>query len=223
MHMTSPKLRAAVLCASALLTAAAVPSGSSASPVLTHPTGTSLATGAKVTITNIGITRFKDSGGVTIFECITALTTGPVVSNSGTLFGINIETASTTGTGEEGRCTASFGNVKYTTGVEGGLPWCLTGKSEDKFEIRGGKCTEAARPLKVTLDSTGAGECKYKKSTGELGTFTTDGTGDAVLTIVGQEFTKEAGSLFCPSSYKVEAAMTMETDTSASADPLYIS
>ena len=221
--MPLKKLNTTLLCAGALIAATIAPTGSSASPVLTHPTGTSLTAGAKVTITNIGMTRFKDSGGVTLFECVTALTTGPLVTNSGTLIGINIESVSTTGTAAEGRCTSSFGNLKYTTNVEGGLPWCLTGKSEDKFEIRGGKCTEAARALKVTLDSTAVGECKYKKSTGELGTFTTDGTGDAVLTIVEQEFTKESGSFLCPAAYRVEAAMTMETDTAVSADPLYIS
>jgi hypothetical protein len=217
------KLNPVPLCVVALIAAVLLPAASSASPVLTHPTGTSLAKGAKVTITNIALTRFKNSGGAIIFECVTALTTGPLVSNSGTLFGIDIETASTTGTGAEGQCSGSLGNVKYTTAVEGGLPWCLTGKGEDNFEIRGGRCSELARPIKIILDTTTAGECKYKKSTGELGTFTTDGTGDAILTIVEQEFIKEAGSFVCPGAYKVEAAMTMETDTTLSSDPLYIS
>src|ERR1044072_8064249 len=126
--MPLKKLNTILLCAVALIAAAVVPVASPASPVLTHPTGTSLATGTKVTITNIGITRFKDSGGVTLFECVTALTTGPLVTNSGTLIGINVESATTTGTAAEARCTSSFGNLKYTTGVEGGLPWCLTGK-----------------------------------------------------------------------------------------------
>lgn len=88
--------------------------------------------------------------------------------------------------------------------------------------IRGGKCTEAMRPIKVTLDGTPlVGECRYKNNAGVQGSFVTHPT-DATLSILGQGFVKEAGSSLCPSAYLLEASMTMRTDK-ATAEPLYIS
>jgi hypothetical protein len=80
----------------ALLALALSPGPSFASPLLTHPTGTALATGAKVTDTNIGVTRFKSTGGAILAECPTTFTTGTVATNSGTHVAIDVESVSTT-------------------------------------------------------------------------------------------------------------------------------
>src|SRR5436305_2798324 len=59
---------------------AVVPSLASAKPVITHPTGTVLATGTKITATNVGNSVL--SNGLGTITCSTAILTGELTQNS---------------------------------------------------------------------------------------------------------------------------------------------
>lgn len=215
-----------------------LPAAASASPVLTHPTGTKLATGRLLKGTSIGNFLFK-SGSTVLFECTKATYTGELTKNNGEEIEANITTATITGTGAEAvagmpECTAStIGNFTMTTNgggvdentVANGTPWCLKSTVSGSFSMRGGKCSEAARAITFALDGTAIGACHYSRSASITGTYTSDSSGDAIfsLTSAGTEFTKETGDpVLCPSGFSLEAKFTMETDTST-AEPVYIS
>jgi hypothetical protein len=118
------------------------------------------------------------------------------------------------------------------------LPWCFKSDEtmeNDEFQISGGKCTEAAKAIKFSWKLGVGGECEYESTsaTAFKGAFTTDITGDAVLTIPrsGHTATADAGFKkirdtstfqFCPSSLAFKTSFTLETDE-ATAKPLYIS
>jgi len=112
--------------------------------------------------------------------------------------------------------------------VANGTPWCLTAGGElaaNTFTVRGGTCSESARAITFILDSTGAGECKYTRSAAVTGTYTTDTTGDAILTIAPNAtstFTKEAGGVLCPTAGTLSMQFTLETDVTP-ASPVWIS
>ncbi len=214
------------------LTAFILPAGASASPVVTHPTGTKLVTGVKFTATNVGAMVFTSTAGAVLMECTKASMTGTLTKNNGTEVEGTIETASITGTEASTACT-KLGGAKDTTNVGNGTPWCLSAKNTyatDEFQIRGGGCSEAARSITFVLDSGTAGVCKYSRSTPVKGTFTTDTTGDAILTTTGAGetgvtdtlFTREEGGVLCPSDTTLDLSLTLETDV-ATATPLFIS
>jgi hypothetical protein len=227
------------------LAAFILPAGASASPVVTEPTGTKLDPTGKtcttglpgicITATNVGETLLK-SGSTVLARCTTATMTAGMSKNSGTHVEATIHTTTFAGTGAEvggeKECTGSFGNITVDTNLGNGTPWCLTGGGElaaDAFTVRGGGCAEAVRGITFVLTSTTAGACKYErtKEKGPLtGTFTTDTTGDAILSLASganTEFAKEEGGFLCPASGSLEMSFTLETDTKVSNDPIWIS
>ncbi len=227
----SKKLITACLAVVALA-AFALPTGASASPELTHPTGTTLATGNRITGTNIGALLFTSTAGAVLLECSSATLTGTLTKNNGTEVEATIETAVFTGTEASGACT-KLGGAKVTTNVVNGTPWCLSAKNTyatDEFRVRGGGCGEGERIITFVLDAGVPGVCKYVRSTPVKGTFTTDTTGDAILTTTGAGetgvtdtlFTKEEGGVLCPSDGTLDLSFTLETEE-MTARPMYIS
>ncbi len=215
------------------LAAFVLPAVASASPVVTHPTGTKLvpgANGVKIKATNIGNTLLTSTSGTTLVECSTASMTGTLTVNSGTSIEGNIESTSFSGTEAGGKCTG-LGGIIVTTNVGNGVPWCLHSTGGDEFQVRGGKCSEVPRSITFAMDSGLGVTCHYERANSIKGTFTTHSTGDAILTVTGAGetgvtdtlFTKEAGdSVLCPADGTLDMAFTLETDT-ATAEPLYIS
>jgi hypothetical protein len=155
--------------------------------------------------------------------------TGTLVENSGTSIKGNIHTTSFSGTGAGGRCTDSFGAGFFRdTTIGAGTLWCLSASgTEDKFTLRGNSCGSEARSITFVLTDSVVGTCKYNRTSAVNGTFTTHSTGDAILTVgpstTGSTFAKEEGSVLCPASGLLEMSVTLETDTTAANDPLYIS
>jgi hypothetical protein len=208
---------------------------SASATTLTHPTGTAMGTCTGcLKATNVGHTVMTNAAGETLITCTTATMTGNLDTNSGGSVAGTITSASFSGTGTSGDCTTSIGgSVKVTTQVtegvstEVGVPYCIKNTKEDKFEVRGGACSEAARSIKYTLDFTGDGSyCGFQKSS-LTGTFTTDATGDAIFTTDNEGvFTRyEQGgfqSIFCPTEAKLDMTFTLETD-SGTAEPVYLS
>jgi len=193
----------------ALVAFAAVPALASASPVLKE-SGTAVPLGSKIAGTNIGNTVMTTSAGN--IECQSSVMKGTVTKNSGTEIEGNIESATFTGTGSEGKCTTAFlGDVKVEPKR---LPWCIkagVGKlAKDAFNVTSGTCSGGG-VMEFTLNSSLAGACTYTKSAVE-GTFNTGGT-QAVLTVSEQEFVKSSGGFFCPSSGKLDMKFGLETNT----------
>jgi hypothetical protein len=217
------------------LAAFALPATASAvnDPDITHPTNTLLGTPTKIKATNVGVTKMLSPGGSVLVECSVATMTGTLTKNDGAG---NVEgtientTFAGTGTLREGEkeCTGSFGNVTVHTNIGNGTPWCLRSTSTmatDKFQVRGGSCSEEARSITFVLTSTTVGTCKYNRTTAIEGEYTTHPE-DAVLHLKPStltEFTKEEGGFFCPGAGQLEMSFTLETDTTPTADPLYIS
>jgi len=245
----SKKLITACLGALALAAFALPANAFAVSAKLTHPTGTALATGTKLTGTSIGTVALKtDDGSATLSECTTAILTGSLTKNSAGHIEGNITTATFFGAGAEfngmNECVglAGLGNLTPTTNgthpvgtrthgedVAQGTPWCMTAGGElaaNTFTVRGGTCNEAARNITFILDSTGAGECGYTRSTAITGTYTTDTSGEAIATIspnATSTFTREFGGVLCPTAGTLSMTFTLETDTSVSSDPVWIS
>jgi hypothetical protein len=96
----------------------------------------------------------------------------------------------------------------------------------DTFTVRGGTCSDPTRKITFMFDTTTAGTCKYERTAAVKGTYTTDSTGDAIMTLssgANTQFTGEAGNPGgCPASTSLEAKFTIETDT-ATTEPMYIS
>lgn len=219
------KLITACISLVAFAACAAVPTIASASPELTEPTGTTLAPLSLIKATNIGETTFESSS--TTVHCTGAELTGKVITNSGTHIAGEISSAHFTGSAPGGECTSGSGNVNVTeTTPTNGLPWCVTStKTAHQFELRGGACSAKARPIRFAMHITtflGSVECPYEKTTGILGTFTTHPS-DAVLSIANQSFKRVGENGLCPAEGSLKMSFTLETDTTASADPIWIS
>ena len=229
----SKKLITACMALAAFAAFAVVPSLASAKPVITHPTGTVLATPTKITATNIGETEMVTSIGT--LKCSTATLTGTLTTNS-TAAGTEgtIESATFAGTGSaigssDKECTGGFGNAAITPNpATNGLPWCLEAtEANDKFNLRGGSCAEKERAIRFTIDLTVFGStltCNYERTTAATGTLTTDTSGeDAQGGIVSQNWPAVAGNPFgCPSNGELTMKFTLETDQET-ASPMYIS
>ncbi|MGN6201282.1 MAG: hypothetical protein ACTHNY_02620 [Solirubrobacterales bacterium] len=205
--------------------------GSASAAQLTSPTGTRVAVGTKVKVTNVGNSKLKDASGNTLTECTSTTMTAEVIKNNGTEVEANITTVASGGTGAvfngSNECTGSFGNFTPTFNVGNGVPWCLQSVSgSDEFTIRGNSCAQVARSITVVVDSTTVGSCKYNRTGAFKGTFSTDTAGsDAVLTMpagVNTELIKEEGGVLCPSAARLEASYTLEVDE-AGVTPMYIS
>jgi hypothetical protein len=207
---------------------AVAPTLASASPVLTYPTGTPLATGSLLQITNVGVALFTEPEWNIL--CPTARFTGKLTTNSGTNIEVDLSSMEIHGIGAGGDCRQDRKRELVTEEglsvnvVYSGLPWCLNagkGLPADEFQIRGRSCTEAAKPVTLVFTYTGVSECKYQ-ATSIRGTFTTHPQ-DVRMAIATQLFEKEIGSSFlCPSTIGSDTELTMERD-SATPEPVYIS
>jgi len=191
------------------------------SPELTYPTGTLLAAKSKIKATSTGY--IKLTSGME-FGCFMAEFNGTLTSNNGTTLEADIESSLVTGTTTTHKCIGSnIGEFTWTFGTAtNGMPWCLRSTSAmaaDEFQLRGGSCTAAQRPIRFVWDTESVGECVYERSGTMIGTFTT-APEDTVLTIAGQEFTRLSGSILCPSNGKLDMTLTV-TETSSGA-PTYM-
>jgi hypothetical protein len=201
-----------------------------AAPELTYPTGTRLAAGATLSITNFGESTTTDNSGIVLYRCGASTLTGELTKNNGTEVEANITKAEFTGTGVEHTCTSTMGAISTTTAGVNGVPWCFRATSAmgaDEFQIRGGKCSEVPREIRYVIDIAPSSSCTYGRTEPLKGTFTTD-TGasatDAYLHLTNQAFVRKAGfSLLCPAETKWDISYTMELDTISTADPLYFS
>jgi len=205
--------------------------------------GATCPVGTKIIGHNIGELLMTDINKKVLTQCSTAFMTGELTKNSGTAVEGTISTADFGGTGTkaagavEPECTGSFGNITVTTGPfasNEGTPWCLKSDNTmatDEFQVRGNACSGASRSIEFILDSTTVGECKYTRTTAIPGTYTTEATGDAIMSIFEQRFPKSAGGFLCPSEGYLDLTFTLEKDTDATAEkttnttthPLYIS
>lgn len=214
-----------------------VPSVASASPELTHPTGTTAPVGTLIEGINVAhaatptpVTFTTPLGNI---QCTTLTFTGKLIKNTGTQIEIEITTFEIRGTAgvvpHTTHCSSITGSgtmtvtPNHTTNpVHNGissLPWCLKAEGlKNEFTISGGACG-APRALTLTFDTSVAGACSYQKAS-IAGTYTTHPV-DAIFTAANFEFTKTTGSAFCPGSWKMDFAFTLTTDENTT--PLYIS
>jgi hypothetical protein len=203
----------AVLCpVLAMLAVALLPSAASAAndPQLTYPTGTLISLfpeHPKISATDVGIGSFTDSSGTTLSQCFPFLT-GSLDKNSGSAFEIGVT-------------TASLGCSGWT--VITSAPWCLKSTSlmaEDAFQLSGTACTNPVRGPTLVINNG-----KYERSAPMAGTFKTDSSNeDAFLSLTHVEFIREFGQVCAtPTTIFFNATLTLETDTSTTADPIYIS
>jgi hypothetical protein len=178
----------------------------SASPHLTEG-GTALTAGAGLSATNVGnVVRTTPFGD---FTCTGSTLQMKVIANTGTTIEAEIESATFTGPESEERCSG-LGAESVTAE---NLPWCLKAGgtlAADTFEIRGGKCSEAAKPLKWATRNP-FGECTFNAPK-MMGTFTTGGT-QAHLTIFKQEATRGFG-MTCISAFRWDVTYSLETTAS---------
>ena len=201
---------------------AMVPSLASANPILTEPTGTALAAGAKITATNVGTIQIRNAS-IGNLECATASLTRELTSNA-TATGVraNFTAAKFGGTGAtqsgapEPECTGSSTFiVNFTFTPEITLPWCLEASvKSDVFLVRGGSCAEQERSIKFYLDMTGIGTCEYSRTEGAGGTLVTDGAGtnEDTVAITSVPWSKIGGSGVCPSTLELTMRLSLETD-----------
>lgn len=227
------KLIKACIALAAFAAFAVVPSIASATndPNVTIPTGTSAApthaSPIAITATNEGPTVLTNANTETLISCEHAELKGNLETNSPTptaeakLEG-TITAASFTSpkhaTGTE--CTsASFGTILVTPSVAGSsgpLPWCLRATATMKtneFQVRGGGCTEASRPITFQLHITSLGlTCSYIRSAAISGTYTTHPAA-AQLAIDHIEFSGsgEGNSFFCPTNGFLDMKFNLKT------------
>lgn len=196
---------------------ALAPTVASASPVMTSPLGTSLATGSLLQVTNVGISLFTEPAGR--IECSNVKFTGELKTNSGAEVAVNLSSMEAHGSGAGGDCTSGGGSVKV---AYSGLPWCFKTTGKDEFQIRGGSCTGIKQPVTFVITYTGAAECKYEALSFH-GFFST-APEDVRMTISEQLFeTEPTNGIFCPTpSIGSDTEMTMEKDSPTN-EPVYIS
>ncbi len=193
-----------------------------------------VAVNSKIIGTNVGETTLLTTGGAPLIHCTTATMTGKVLVNSGGTVEGTIEKATFAGTGAihpdtgDKECTASFGNAGITVST----PMCLRSTpamATDEFRVEGDDCIKSGTGVTFNILSTTAGECKYETTGAVIGHFTTESTGDALLTVTetqsGSGAAKESGGFLCPSSGMLRMTFTLETDTlpDTTADPIWIS
>jgi hypothetical protein len=216
----SKKLMTACLALMAFTAFAVVPSFASAKPILTHPTGTILATGTAIELVSVGEAQVATPIGT--LKCTVAKLGGTLTNNSTAGgFEADITSATFAGTGGpliagENECIGVFGNFTITPNpATNGLPWCLEGTgSTDAFELRGGSCLAASRPIRFTLDLTIGAQtliCNYEKSVPVQDTFATH-PAEATAEFVNQLFSAVAGNPFgCPSRGELTMKFKIQT------------
>jgi uncharacterized protein YcfJ len=228
------------------LAAFALPAVASASPRLCETEGatcTNIAVNSKLLATQVGTTtRLKDTSNNVVLTCTTAEMTGELTENTGSHVAGKITFATFGGTGAtatgepHSECTTPIGTgVSVTPIVSALAPWCLTtiNVAEGKDEFTANKC--GGGNIKFVLAITGlANPCEYESTEHVVGTYQTHAAGDAIMSVTPTPhnggagegttngFKKVAGPLACPTTGVLEMSFTLETDTTASADPLYI-
>lgn len=195
---------------------------------VTHPTGTTAPVGLNIIGTNketngshvaVAIT---DVNGNVLGQCTTATITGELTKNTHEAVEVDFTSAEFKGTPgvspHTSHCSSSFGTITWTiSSAANGLPWCLRSTNamvtNDEFEIRGGKCTEVARPIRFILHSSLAGECTYQRTPSLAGHYSTHPE-DASLHVSKQEFPKVAGGAVCPSKWFLDLTLRLSAETS---------
>jgi uncharacterized OsmC-like protein len=204
----------------------AVSSTALASPELTQPAGTTLPTGTFVEMKSTENLVWATATGNHV--CATSTLTGELRNNSGTQVDVDITTAEFSGTPgvspHTTHCSAAGGTSvtwtpNHTTNAchtpTGGtqhcsLPWCFNIKGGgEEFTIRGGKCSEAPRPLTFVLHSTLLGACSYQKVS-LVGKYK-----GATLKIREQLLNKVTGSVLCPTAGPLEVTFALTTEDGA--------
>jgi hypothetical protein len=195
-----------------------MPSVASASPVLTHPAGTPVPVNTKIVGTLEPGTESIFTSSLGNINCTHATLTGTVASNTGSHIAGDISSAVWGGSEAETKCKSWAGAVKPTPT---GLPWCITATgTKHTFTVRGGKCSEAAKPLSFTLDFPSF-TCGYERTTPVNGTFTT-GT-PSTLKIADQGFARVHGGFLCPSEGRLDMGFYLYTDDGKHTEPMGIS
>jgi hypothetical protein len=197
-------------------------------PSLTAPAGTVAAVGSTIVGTSVD-PLFLGTEGTSLFTCVSAKLTGEVTKNSGGNVEGNITSATFVGSKEpitpepDKACTGIFNaSVTATT------PWCLrstTTMKTNEFQLRGGKCSEAAKTIVIHLVAAApAITCTYERTTATgpiTGTSTTLGSPAIVAfheTSAGSGFVRSAGSsAFCPSSITLRLTFTLENGSGQAA------
>jgi hypothetical protein len=241
--------RTLVACLMVAVSAALTMVATASAVQLTFPTGTKLATGGKLQMTNVGNFFFKGFKPETLQTCSSMISTGTLTHNGPEDITTEITSLTFRGTATAERCTLTTGPTMNVTtsyeegGKKVGVPYCLTTTAgADKWTMPGGACGGPSRPIKFKIDLyssepdpeteifTLLATCVYEKAS-LTGSFLTDtGAGqDAQLTFSEEgvfKRTELSNILYfqsCPEETKLIATATMETDTTSAADPLYIS
>ncbi len=192
------------------------------SPEVTYPTGTRLGLESAVRGVNVGEIKFTGSGNT--LTCSSASLKGKLKKNTGTEVEADIESASFNAGGE---CSGSPSSSVSAAPSTNGVPWCLRSTPElldDEVQIRGGKCGETIRPIRLSMPitiPTYSYECVYERSAALTGTYKTHPE-DAVLSTGSLSYTKTSGSFLCPTSVGIQTKFTFEKDESGT-NPLYFS
>lgn len=193
------------ICA-ALVVFGLVPAGASASSYLASG-GTQIAAGKGITGTSTEKTKLTSSAGTV--ECDTSVIHGTVTQNAGKVIEGDI-TEAFFHNNEKKPCSGAFGSV--TVEITS-LPWCIKQtKTTNVFEVRGGTCGEAAKPLTFTLQTGLFGTCKYERTTGVTGNgvnVTAGGVTNAHLTVSKSVFNRVSG--FCPATGELDFTFKLET------------
>jgi hypothetical protein len=239
------KKKANYVCVALAASAAFLVVAASATAVqLTHPTGTKLATGGKIQMTNVGNMLLEGKKPETLQTCPSVLLTGGLTHNGSDDITTEITSMTFRGTGAGEGCTLVTGPTMVVTtnyeegGKKVGVPYCLTTTAgTDKWTMPGGSCGGPPRAIKFKVDLYSSetpeqllGTCAYEKAN-ITGTIATDSGAvqDALLTINEEGVFKriELSNILlfqsCPEETRLTMTQTMETDTSSAADPLYLS
>jgi hypothetical protein len=150
--------------------------------------------------------RLTTADGSIFASCTTNELTGTLTANNHNEVAANITAATFKGktnvTPHTTHCTGSAGDTLLNWNPPtNGLPWCLqilVFDTTDTFRIRGNSCTQAARPIRFTVQITtvlGNVHCEYQRTGPIIGTYTTNTT--PKLKVEKSEFVRLAGS-FCP-------------------------
>jgi hypothetical protein len=203
----------------------AMPATASAvnNPLITYPTGTLLSVGSKIKAQNLGLQLMTVELGT--LACSSFELTGTLKKNTAIEVEIEVEKAIAGGDAAGGACTAPgvFGpSMNWTFAIAtNGLPWCLRSTSAmaaDEVQIRGGKCTEAARPIRFIYDGGG---CAYERTAPMVGTLTTHPE-DAQISFAAQEFKAVEACFGIGARILFDWAFTLTKDE-ALGGPIYIS
>jgi hypothetical protein len=167
-------------------------------------------------------TRLTGAGGNTLISCTTNEITGNLETNTHTAVEGTITTATFKGKTGVGpvhttHCTGETGDSLVNPNpATNGLPWCLQIKSiepTEQFTVRGNSCTNAARPIRFTVQITtflGTVHCEYQAAsvTGKYTNITTP-----ELKVEKAKFT-EVTATICPDEAFLDMRMQVHRETS---------